>query len=120
MSLSPEALAVAAEQAAVLAHALPFLRRYAGATIVVKYGGHAMGDHALAEQFGKSSLPAAAKQVVLITASVENGCEYCVAAHSTLALRARVPAEVVEALRAGPGEQLLDGPLAGQRAVLHA
>ncbi len=52
MSLSPEALAVAAEQAAVLAHALPFLRRYAGATIVVKYGGHAMGDHALAEQFG--------------------------------------------------------------------
>ncbi len=52
MSLSPEALAVAAEQAAVLAHALPFLRRYAGATIVVKYGGHAMGDHLLAEQFG--------------------------------------------------------------------
>jgi AhpD family alkylhydroperoxidase len=38
--------------------------------------------------------------VVWITASVENGCEYCVAAHSTLALRARVPAEVVEALRA--------------------
>ena len=52
MSLSPEALAVAAEQAAVLAHALPFLRRYAGATIVVKYGGHAMGDQVLAEQFG--------------------------------------------------------------------
>ncbi|MDR8408040.1 carboxymuconolactone decarboxylase family protein [Nonomuraea sp. 3-1Str] len=57
------------------------------------------GYNALAEQFGKSSLSLAAKQVVLITASVENGCEYCVAAHSTLALRARVPAEVVEALR---------------------
>ncbi|GAA2214135.1 carboxymuconolactone decarboxylase family protein [Nonomuraea monospora] len=58
------------------------------------------GYNALAEQFGRSSLRAAAKQVVLITASVANGCEYCVAAHSTLALRARVPAEVVEALRA--------------------
>jgi acetylglutamate kinase len=34
-----------------LAKALPFLRRYAGATIVVKYGGHAMGEEALAEQF---------------------------------------------------------------------
>ena len=52
MSLSPEALAVAAEQAAVLAHALPFLRRYAGDTIVVKYGGHAMGDPVLSEAFG--------------------------------------------------------------------
>jgi acetylglutamate kinase len=35
----------------VLAQALPFLRRYAGATIVVKYGGHAMGEESLAEQF---------------------------------------------------------------------
>ncbi|MEW1842148.1 carboxymuconolactone decarboxylase family protein [Nonomuraea angiospora] len=59
------------------------------------------GYNALAEQFGKSSLPLQAKQVVLITASVENGCEYCVAAHSTLALKARVPAEVVASLRAG-------------------
>jgi acetylglutamate kinase len=45
-------LASAAEQASILAHALPFLRRYAGATIVVKYGGHAMGEEDLAEQFG--------------------------------------------------------------------
>ncbi len=43
--------AAAAERARVLAQALPFLRRYAGATIVVKYGGHAMGEEALAEQF---------------------------------------------------------------------
>ena len=49
---NPEGLAVAAEQARVLAQALPFLRRYAGATIVVKYGGHAMGEETLAEQFG--------------------------------------------------------------------
>ena len=37
-------LAAATERARVLAQALPFLRRYAGATVVVKYGGHAMGE----------------------------------------------------------------------------
>jgi acetylglutamate kinase len=44
--------ASATERARVLAQALPFLRRYAGATIVVKYGGHAMGENQLAIQFG--------------------------------------------------------------------
>src|SRR3954447_6917685 len=43
---------LAAERAHVLAQALPYLRRYAGATIVVKYGGHAMGEERLAQQFG--------------------------------------------------------------------
>ncbi len=52
MSLSEEALKAAREQAATLARALPYLRRYAGDTIVVKYGGHAMGDAALSEAFG--------------------------------------------------------------------
>ena len=41
------------EQASILAHALPYMRRYAGATVVVKYGGHAMGEQHLAEQFGR-------------------------------------------------------------------
>jgi acetylglutamate kinase len=44
-------IAAATERARVLAQALPFLRRYAGATIVVKYGGHAMGEERLAAQF---------------------------------------------------------------------
>jgi acetylglutamate kinase len=43
----------AAERADILAQALPFLRRYAGATVVVKYGGHAMGEENLALEFGK-------------------------------------------------------------------
>jgi acetylglutamate kinase len=30
-------------QASVLSRALPYLRRYAGKTVVIKYGGHAMG-----------------------------------------------------------------------------
>ncbi len=41
------------EQAGILAYALPFLRRYAGATVVVKYGGHAMEEGHLAEGFGR-------------------------------------------------------------------
>src|SRR6195952_3263959 len=45
-------IAAATQQAHVLAQALPFLRRYAGATVVVKYGGHAMGEEHLAKQFG--------------------------------------------------------------------
>ncbi len=43
----------AQEQARILVHALPFMRRYAGETVVIKYGGHAMGDQRLAEMFGR-------------------------------------------------------------------
>src|SRR5215472_15789174 len=43
----------AATKAATLAAALPYLRRYSGKTIVVKYGGHAMGDEALGELFAQ-------------------------------------------------------------------
>ena len=50
---SPSELSAATERAHVLAQALPFLRRYAGATIVVKYGGHAMGEEHLALEFGR-------------------------------------------------------------------
>lgn len=40
-------------KASVLIEALPFLRRYAGRTFVVKYGGHAMGDNAAAASFAQ-------------------------------------------------------------------
>jgi acetylglutamate kinase len=53
MNDQPDQLRRATEQAHILAQALPFLRRYAGATIVIKYGGHAMGDPALAAEFGR-------------------------------------------------------------------
>ena len=39
------------QRARVLIEALPYIRRFAGATIVVKYGGHAMTDPALARLF---------------------------------------------------------------------
>jgi acetylglutamate kinase len=38
-------------KAEVLIEALPYLQRYAGRSFVVKYGGHAMGDPAMAEAF---------------------------------------------------------------------
>jgi acetylglutamate kinase len=47
--VAPEALA----KSRFLAEALPFMRRYAGCTVVVKYGGHAMGDAAVIAEFAR-------------------------------------------------------------------
>lgn len=38
-------------KAQTLSEALPYMRRYAGETLVIKYGGHAMGDAELAKLF---------------------------------------------------------------------
>ena len=40
-------------QANVLSEALPFMRRYSGQTVVIKYGGHAMGDTEMAKLFAR-------------------------------------------------------------------
>jgi acetylglutamate kinase len=40
-------------QATVLSEAMPYMRRHAGETFVIKYGGHAMGDPELAEIFAR-------------------------------------------------------------------
>ncbi len=40
-------------KASVLSEALPYMRRYSGQTVVVKYGGHAMGDDKLAALFAR-------------------------------------------------------------------
>lgn len=47
--VAPEAIA----KSRVLAEALPFMRRYAGRTVVVKYGGHAMSDAGAASEFAR-------------------------------------------------------------------
>jgi uncharacterized peroxidase-related enzyme len=42
------------------------------------------------------------QEVIFLSISYENGCEYCMAAHSFLAdVQSKVPAEVTEALREG-------------------
>ncbi len=43
----------AAQKAAVLVEALPWLRRFAGALVVIKYGGHAMVDDDLKRAFAQ-------------------------------------------------------------------
>jgi acetylglutamate kinase len=48
-----ERLAAAQDRAALLVEALPYIRRFAGATVVVKYGGNAMTEPALAERFAE-------------------------------------------------------------------
>jgi acetylglutamate kinase len=53
MSETPDKHEEAARKAATLSAALPFFRRYSGKTIVVKYGGHAMGDDTIARQFAE-------------------------------------------------------------------
>ena len=40
-------------QAGILTEALPYMRRYAGETLVIKYGGHAMGNGELAKLFAR-------------------------------------------------------------------
>lgn len=39
--------------AKTISEALPYMRRFSGRTFVIKYGGHAMGDTSLAENFAK-------------------------------------------------------------------
>jgi len=42
-----------AQQAAILAEALPYIKRFHGRTIVVKYGGNAMTDEHLKQCFAR-------------------------------------------------------------------
>ena len=50
MSLTPEA---ATNVARVLSEALPYIRRFRGKTVVIKYGGNAMVDEALKRSFAR-------------------------------------------------------------------
>lgn len=56
----------------------------------------------VAGQFDQTSLTPRERQLVLLTTSVENGCAYCIAAHSTIAKgMLKIDPEVVSAVRAG-------------------
>lgn len=59
------------------------------------------GYMSLSTLFSATSFTATERQIVLIAASVKNGCTYCVAAHSTLAAKDKVPEDVITALRDG-------------------
>jgi uncharacterized peroxidase-related enzyme len=51
--------------------------------------------------FDKTSLTPSERQVVLLSVSYQNDCEYCVAAHTVIAAMQKVPSDVVESIRAG-------------------
>ncbi len=55
----------------------------------------------LSRIFDETSFSATERQTVLLTVSYENGCEYCVSAHSVIAGMQKVPDEVVNAIRDG-------------------
>lgn len=56
---------------------------------------------AVSGELDGSSLTPVELQVVLITTSVENGCEYCVSVHSAIANMAKMPDDALTSLRAG-------------------
>ncbi|MDD2878138.1 MAG: acetylglutamate kinase [Acidiphilium sp.] len=117
----------AAEQARIVALALPYLRRYAGATIVVKYGGHAMGEDVLADEFGRDI--ALLKQVGINPVVVHGGGPQINAMLNRLAIQStfvdglRVTdaamVEVVEMVLAGTVNKMVAGLInrAGALAV---
>jgi acetylglutamate kinase len=100
MTLTPEQIEAATRQAVTLAQALPFLRRYAGATVVVKYGGHAMGEEALAEGFGSDI--ALLKQVGINPVVVHGGGPQI----NTMLKRLAIPTTFVDGLRITSAEMV--------------
>lgn len=49
--------------------------------------------------FAKSSFTASEQQIILLTASAENGCSYCVAAHTTIGKMQKIDKDILGALR---------------------
>ena len=56
---------------------------------------------AVGELFDETSFTSTERQVVMLTTSYENGCEYCVGAHTALSAMQKVPDVVVHAIRDG-------------------
>jgi acetylglutamate kinase len=79
--------------AETLSQALPFMHKYAGETFVIKYGGHAMGDEALAEIFARDI--ALLKQVGINPIVVHGGGPQI----SEMLKRLNVKANFVDGLR---------------------
>lgn len=61
----------------------------------------------LAGIFGGAQLSPVEQQVVLLTVSYDNRCDYCMAAHSVVAKMSGAPDEIIDALRQG---RALDDP----------
>jgi len=89
------------------AHAKPFLQ---GAKDAYSFVPNLLGNMAsapallegymaLANIFDKTDLSETERQIILMTNNRLNGCTYCMAAHTTISQMAKVPDDVIEALR---------------------
>ncbi len=81
------------QTAALLSEALPYMRKYAGMTIVIKYGGHAMGDADLAKKFARDVV--LMKQVGINPVVVHGGGPQIKA----MMERLRIKSEFIDGLR---------------------
>ena len=54
---------------------------------------------AIGQLFEKSSFSSTEQQIVILTTSRFNECDYCMAAHTVIAGMQKVPADIVEAIR---------------------
>jgi uncharacterized peroxidase-related enzyme len=73
----------------------------------------------ISDLFGETSLTPTEQQVVALAVSAENGCGYCMAAHSTMARHmVQVPSAIVDALRSG--RAIGDGRLEALRRFAEA
>jgi acetylglutamate kinase len=87
-------------KAAVLAQALPYMRRYAGHTLVVKYGGHAMADGISEDSFARDVV--LLKQVGINPIVVHGGGPQI--AH--MLKRLGIATRIVDGLRVTDGETM--------------
>jgi acetylglutamate kinase len=97
------------QTAATLIEALPYMRRFAGTTFVVKYGGHAMGSADLAEGFARDIV--LLKQVGINPVVVHGGGPQIKA----MLDRLKIKSEFVEGLRVTDGAtvEIVEMVLAG-------
>ena len=53
----------------------------------------------LTDIFNKTDLSETERQIILMTNNRLNGCDYCMAAHTTISQMTKVPTDIIEALR---------------------
>lgn len=68
----------------------------------------AKGYLALGKLMGETSFDATEQQVILLTVSRYNECEYCIGAHSAISAMQKLPADVIESIRS-------DEPIADEK-----
>jgi acetylglutamate kinase len=97
------------QTAATLVEALPYMRRFSGATFVIKYGGHAMGSAALADDFARDVV--LLKQVGVNPVVVHGGGPQI----KSMLDRLKIKSEFVEGLRVTDAEtvEIVEMVLAG-------